>query len=69
MIRGANEGASAVDSDFSEIEVRLRHLGELIPAKLEGNILKFKDKIKKPAAGQSAVLYRGEVCLGGGIIC
>ena len=50
------------------ILVRLRHRSELIPAQLEGDKLKFKHKIKRPASGQSAVLYRDDVCLGGGII-
>ena len=50
------------------VSVRLRHLGELIPATLEGDTLKFERKIKRPAAGQSAVFYDGEICLGGGII-
>lgn len=48
--------------------VRLRHLGELIPATLNGDTLKFERKIKRPAAGQSAVFYDGEICVGGGII-
>ena len=48
--------------------VRLRHLGELIPAKLENNTLYFEQKIKRPASGQSAVFYDGEICLGGGVI-
>lgn len=51
--------------------VRLRHRAELIPCTLLGNKLIFKDKIKRPASGQSAVLYGGEdakICLGGGII-
>lgn len=48
--------------------VRLRHLGELIPAKLEDNTLYFEQKIKRPASGQSAVFYDGEICLGGGVI-
>lgn len=52
----------------SKYSVRLRHLGELIPATLEGNTLKFERKIKKPASGQSAVFYQNELCLGGGII-
>ena len=49
-------------------QVRLRHLGELIPASLDGSTVKFAQKIKKPAAGQSAVFYDGKICLGGGII-
>ena len=52
----------------SNYSVRLRHLGQLIPATLEGNTLYFEQSIKKPAAGQSAVFYDGEICLGGGII-
>lgn len=48
--------------------VRLRHLGKLIPAELKNNTLYFKDKIKRPAAGQSAVFYDQDICLGGGII-
>lgn len=55
------------------ILVRLRHRAPLIPAQiiLGGNnsaVLKFENKIKRPAAGQSAVIYDGEICLGGGII-
>ena len=48
--------------------VRLRHRVPLIPAKFDGETLTFEKEIKRPAAGQSAVLYDGEVCLGGGII-
>ena len=51
-----------------KVLVRLRHLAPLIPAELDGNKLVFKEKIKRPASGQSAVIYDGEVCLGGGII-
>jgi len=28
----------------------------------------LKEKIKRPASGQSAVLYADDLCLGGGII-
>ncbi|MBR3252966.1 tRNA 2-thiouridine(34) synthase MnmA [Candidatus Saccharibacteria bacterium] len=53
---------------IDNLTVRLRHLGELIPATLEGDVIYFEQSIKKPAAGQSAVFYDGEICLGGGII-
>ena len=48
--------------------VRLRHRAPLIPAKFDGDTLHFEQEIKRPASGQSAVLYDGEICLGGGII-
>ncbi len=50
------------------LQVRLRHRAPLIPATLDGDTVKFKEKIKAPASGQSVVFYDGEVCLGGGII-
>ena len=50
------------------VQVRLRHRAPLIPAVFDGKKLVFKTKIKRPASGQSAVLYNGEICLGGGII-
>ena len=52
----------------SNVLVRLRHRAPLIPASFDGNTLHFESEIKRPASGQSAVLYDGEVCLGGGII-
>ena len=50
------------------VSVRLRHRAPLIPAKFDGEVLRFEGEIKRPASGQSAVLYDGEICLGGGII-
>jgi tRNA-specific 2-thiouridylase len=51
-----------------KILVRLRHRAPLIPAKLSNDTLYFEQEIKRPAPGQSAVFYDGEICLGGGII-
>ena len=50
------------------LQVRLRHRAPLTPATFDGKTLHFENEIKKPASGQSAVFYDGEVCLGGGII-
>ena len=63
-------------SDFSnhftlqkkQVSVRLRHRAPLVPATFDGKTLHFESEVKRPAAGQSAVLYDGEICLGGGII-
>ena len=51
-----------------EVQVRLRHRAPLIPARYSDGVLHFETEIKRPASGQSAVFYDGEVCLGGGII-
>ena len=67
-----------------KISVRLRHRAPLLPAKLilknpenltlnadnpfSSATLLFDQEIKLPASGQSAVLYSGDLCFGGGII-
>ena len=60
-------------ADSYNILVRLRHRAPLIPAKItlgEGKtaVLEFENKIKRPASGQSAVIYDDGTCIGGGII-
>ncbi|MBR3329110.1 tRNA 2-thiouridine(34) synthase MnmA [Candidatus Saccharibacteria bacterium] len=51
-----------------QVLVRLRHRAPLVPATFDGKKIHFEQKIKRPAPGQSAVLYDNETCLGGGII-
>lgn len=51
-----------------KVEVRLRHRAPLVPARFIEDKLIFEQEIKRPAAGQSAVIYTEDVCLGGGII-
>ncbi len=54
------------------LQVRLRHRAPLIDVAIEGAqntcALHFSQPVKRPAPGQSAVLYSGNICLGGGII-
>lgn len=66
-------GRSAAEiSNCSNLQARLRHRGALISTSLrEENgqaVVEFQEAVKRPAAGQSVVLYDGEICLGGGII-
>jgi tRNA-specific 2-thiouridylase len=55
-----------------DCQVQVRHRGKAIDCKaqfLEGCVdLKFSEKIRAIAPGQSAVLYKNNECLGGGII-
>lgn len=56
------------DKAPKQVQVRLRHRAPLIPVAFDGKALKFEHEIKRPASGQSAVIYDNEICLGGGII-
>ena len=48
--------------------VRMRHTGELFSAQLDGATLRFEEPVRRVAPGQSAVVYDGLRCLGGGIV-
>jgi tRNA-specific 2-thiouridylase len=50
------------------LEVRLRHRGKLLPATLQNDTLVLAEAERAVAAGQSAVIYRGNEVLGGGIV-
>lgn len=51
-----------------EYQVRVRHRAPLVAARLAGDVLVLDDAQRAVAAGQSIVIYDGNVCLGGGIV-
>ncbi len=59
------DGAPAADQN---IQVRIRHRAPLVDATLNDGILQLSEPQRAVTPGQSAVLYSGEVCLGGGIV-
>lgn len=69
----ANAKIPITNSAPIAVQARLRHRAPLLPAELEllsdtTATIHFTKPVKRPAAGQSVVLYDGEVCLGGGIV-
>lgn len=54
--------------DSEKISVRMRHRGKLLPAQLEGTVLKMNEAERAVSSGQSAVIYCGDEVLGGGIV-
>ena len=55
-------------TEGARIQVRLRHRGALINAIYSADTLHLESAERAVAPGQSAVVYRGEECLGGGIM-
>lgn len=51
-----------------KLHVRLRHRGLLLPGVFSGSSLELEESERAVATGQSAVIYRGKECLGGGIV-
>jgi tRNA-specific 2-thiouridylase len=52
----------------TEHVARLRYRGPLVACTIKDNKILLKDEQRGIAAGQSAVVYDGDRCLGGGII-
>ena len=55
-------------TEGQSLQVRLRHRGELKACRYENETLIVDEPERAVAAGQSAVLYSGDICLGGGIV-
>ena len=62
VLRGGDDGHN--------IEARIRHRAPLVSADYdaETGLLTFAEEQKSLTPGQSVVFYRGDVCIGGGII-
>ena len=54
--------------DGRHIQARIRHRAPLVDADYQDGVLTFAEEQKSLTPGQSVVFYRGNVCLGGGII-
>lgn len=59
---------NSTPADGSTLHVRIRHRAPLVPCRLQGSMLILEEPQRALAAGQSAVLYDGQVCIGGGIV-
>ncbi len=55
-------------SKLPGLQVRIRHLGELLPARLLGRRVVLREPVFGVAPGQSAVFYKQNEVLGGAII-
>ena len=77
--RRSNPVEETAETEPRSVQVRLRHRAKLENVTIKdlcGDFrdgiatatLEFTNEIKRPANGQSAVIYSNEICLGGGII-
>ena len=58
----------AGDAPVGEVLVKVRSATKPLPAVFENDVLRFPEGVSAAARGQSAVLYRENEVLGGGII-
>ena len=65
---GAPHWISGTVPADGEYQVRIRHRAPLVPARLVGDTFQLHDAQRAITPGQSAVVYDGDVCLGGGIV-
>lgn len=73
FLRPEHQSNKVLFNPPQSIDVRIRHRSALQQAQLvlrqnHQATLYFDTELKRPAAGQSAVFYHANVCLGGGII-
>jgi len=70
LTRGGGVGLS--NKKEISVHARIRQVGELLPSKISFRKNKIKVILKKAitgvSEGQACVLYKGKVCLGGGVI-
>lgn len=59
---------SSAPNKNDDYQVRFRHRGQLVNARIDGSKLILNSPVKSLATGQSIVVYDGEKVLGGGII-